>query len=264
MDIPILFEDGEALVINKPAGLPLDRARAGGAALDDYLPTLRLGFAREPVAVHRLDRDTSGCLLLARNPKALKRFAKAFEDRQVGKRYLGVVAADVAGDSGTIDLALTKISSAEAGWRMILAKKGKASVTHWKVLDRRDGLTLVEFRPETGRTHQIRVHALHGLGAALLGDPVYGDGQGASRTMLHAAGLVVRREGKPPVSAHAPLPGDFRALGFVDPEDVAIAAAHAAEDAADARAALGGDEPGPEATSEPTDETADEQGHEHG
>ena len=239
MDISILFEDGEALVIDKPAGLPLDRARAGGAALDDYLPTLKLGFAREPVAVHRLDRDTSGCLLLARNPKALKRFAKAFEERRVGKRYLGIVAGDVAENSGTIDLALTKISSAEAGWRMILAKKGKPSLTHWKVLDRRGGRTLVEFRPETGRTHQIRVHALHGLGAALLGDPIYGSGEGADRTMLHAAGLVVQREGKPPIIAHSPLPADFRALGFVDPEDVAIAAAHAAEDAAAANAVLG-------------------------
>ena len=259
MDIPILFEDGEALVINKPAGLPLDRARSGGAALDDYLPTLKLGFAREPVAVHRLDRDTSGCLLLARNPKALKRFAKAFEERQVGKRYLGIVAGPVAENSGTIDLALTKISSAEAGWRMILAKKGKPSVTHWKVLDRRDGLTLVEFRPETGRTHQIRVHALHGLGAALLGDPVYGsgegaDGKGVGRTMLHAAGLVVRREGKPAIVAHAPLPADFRALGFVDPEDVAIAQAHAAEDAAAARAVLGGDHPEDAVTPETGDE----------
>ena len=268
MDIPILFEDGEALVINKPAGLPLDRARAGGAALDDYLPTLKLGFAREPVAVHRLDRDTSGCLLLARNPTALKRFAKAFEDRLVGKRYLGVVAADVVGDSGTIDLALTKISSAEAGWRMILAKKGKASVTQWKVLDRRNGLTLVEFRPETGRTHQIRVHALHGLGAALLGDPVYGSGEGANRTMLHAAGLVVRREGangaKPPIIAHAPLPADFRALGFVDPEDLAIEAAHAAEDAAAALAVLGVDAPGDELTPEQASDLAGEPGDERG
>ena len=178
--------------------------------------------------MHRLDRDTSGCLLLARNPKALKRFAKAFEERLIEKRYLGVVAGDVAGNDGTINLALTKISSAEAGWRMILAKKGKPSVTHWKVLDRRNGLTLVEFRPETGRTHQIRVHALHGLGAALLGDPVYGNGEGAPRTMLHAAGLVVHREGKPPVSAHAPLPADFRALGFVDPKDAALAALEAA------------------------------------
>ena len=184
MKIPILYEDGEALVINKPGGLPLDRPRAGGPALDDYLPDLRLGFAREPQAVHRLD---------------------------------------VVGNAGTIEFSLSKISSAEAGWRMILAKKGKPAITHWKVLDRRDGLTLVEFRPETGRTHQIRVHALHGLGAALLGDEVYGSvAEGApraARTMLHAAGLVVRREGKTPIIAHAPLPDDFRALGFVDPED---------------------------------------------
>ena len=223
MKIPILYEDGEALVINKPGGLPLDRPRAGGPALDDYLPDLRLGFAREPQAVHRLDRDTSGCLLLARNPKALKRFSAAFEARLVEKRYLGIVATDVVGDAGTIEFGLAKISSAEAGWRMILAKKGKPAITHWKVLDRRDGLTLVEFRPETGRTHQIRVHALHGLGAALLGDEVYGSvAEGApraARTMLHAAGLVVRREGKTPIIAHAPLPDDFRALGFVDPED---------------------------------------------
>ena len=225
MKIPILYEDGEALVINKPGGLPLDRPRAGGPALDDYLPDLRLGFAREPQAVHRLDRDTSGCLLLARNPKALKRFSAAFEARLVEKRYLGIVATDVVGDAGTIEFGLAKISSAEAGWRMILAKKGKPAITHWTVLDRRDGLTLVEFRPETGRTHQIRVHALHGLGAALLGDEVYGSvAEGvarAARTMLHAAGLVVRREGKTPIIAHAPLPDDFRALGFADPEDVA-------------------------------------------
>ena len=214
--IPILFEDGEALVIDKPAGLPIERPRAGGRSLENHLEDLKLGFQRAPVPVHRIDTDTSGCLLLARNPKALKRFNLAFEERQVGKVYLGVVAGPVAGDEGTIELSLAKISSAEKGWRMIAAKKGKPAVTHWRKLAERGGLTLVEFRPETGRTHQIRIHALAGLGHALLGDPVYGSGQGAPRTMLHAWGLTVTREGKPPVEARAPIPADFAVLGFGD------------------------------------------------
>lgn len=222
-ELPILFEDGEALVIDKPAGLPLDRPRAGGTSLDDRLDELKLGFQREPAPVHRLDRDTSGCLLLARNPKALKRFSAAFEERLVEKRYLGVVAGAVEGEEGTIALNLSKVSTARDGWRMIPAKKGKPAVTHWRVLDRRTSdsgapLTLVEFRPETGRTHQIRVHAASGLGAALLGDPIYGDGNSARRTMLHAAGLTVPRGEKAPVVAVSPLPADFRALGFRDPE----------------------------------------------
>ncbi len=214
--IPILFEDGEALVINKPAGLPLDQPRAGGPSLDDRLEELKLGFQRPPLPVHRLDRDTSGCLLLARNPKAHKRFSAAFEARGVEKRYLGIVSAPVAGSEGTISLALSKISSAADGWRMIPAKKGKEAVTHWRKIAEVNGMTLVEFRPETGRTHQIRVHALHGLGAALVGDPVYGDGTPDQRTMLHAAGISVTRGDKPPISATAPLPDDFVALGFSD------------------------------------------------
>ena len=216
MTLPILFEDAEALVIDKPAGLPLDRPRAGGRSLEDHLDALRLGFQRPPLPVHRLDRDTSGCLLLARNPKALRRFAAAFEARQVEKRYLGVLDGVLDGEEGTIQLALAKISSAEKGWRMIPAKKGKPAVTHWRRLAVVDGRTLVEFRPETGRTHQIRVHAASGLGLPLVGDPVYGTGTDGGRTLLHAAGLVVPREGKAPIVAAAPLPADFAALGFAD------------------------------------------------
>ena len=216
MTIPILFEDGEALVIDKPGGLPMDRPRAGGPSLEDHLDDLRLGFQRPPVPVHRLDTDTSGCLLLARNPKALKRFAAAFEARQVSKRYLGVLAGIPETREGPIELALSKISSADKGWRMIPARKGKPALTEWHVVATSEGRALVEFRPVTGRTHQLRVHSASGIGIPLLGDPVYGDGKGAWRTMLHAVALEVQREGKPPIVATAPLPAEFAALGFAD------------------------------------------------
>lgn len=214
--ISILFEDGEALVIDKPAGLPVDRPRIGGGSLSDHFDELRLGFQRDPTPVHRLDTDTSGCLLLARNPKALVRFARAFEERVVEKRYLGILAGEVAEDEGTIALSLSKISSAENGWRMIAARKGKPSVTHWRRLAVVEGRTLVEFRPETGRTHQIRIHAVAGLGVPLVGDPVYGDRASGPRTMLHAADLTVPRATKPAIVAHAPLPADFAQFGFTD------------------------------------------------
>ncbi|MBI1403217.1 MAG: RNA pseudouridine synthase [Porphyrobacter sp.] len=218
MNIPILYEDGEALVIDKPAGLPVDRPRKGGASLDDFLDRLKLGFQRAPVAVHRLDTDTSGCLLLARNPKALARFNRAFEERLVGKTYLAVLAGRPPGTEGTIELALSKISSAEKGWRMIAAKKGKPAVSHWELVGELGPHSLIRFRPETGRTHQLRVHALKGLGAPLLGDPVYGAGPvaGARRTMLHAESLTLTRPGKTPIAARAPLPADFAALGACD------------------------------------------------
>jgi tRNA pseudouridine32 synthase/23S rRNA pseudouridine746 synthase len=216
MTIPILYEDGEALVIDKPGGLPMDRPRAGGESLENYRDGLKLGFQRRPVPVHRLDADTSGCLLLARNPKALKRFAAAFEARQVTKRYLGILAGVPEQKEGTIELALSKISSEAEGWRMIPAKKGKPSLTEWKVVAESEGRALVEFRPVTGRTHQLRVHSASGIGIPLLGDPVYGDGKGAWRTMLHAVAIEVARDGKPPIAATAPWPPEFAALGFTD------------------------------------------------
>ncbi len=218
--IPIVYEDGEALVINKPAGLPVDPPRNGGTCLEDYFEGLKLGFHRRPVAVHRLDTDTSGCLLLARNPKAVKRFAQAFQDRLVGKRYLGIIAGELEQTEGTIDMPLGKVSSAEKGWRMVHDPDGKPSVTHWKVAATHGGNTLIEFRPETGRTHQIRIHAEAGLGRPLLGDPVYGPEHGKSigarRTMLHAAAISVERVNKPAIEGIAPMPDDFIDLGFAD------------------------------------------------
>ena len=213
----ILFLDGEALVIDKPAGLPVDRPRDGSLSLENHLDALRLGFQRWPVAVHRLDRDTSGCLLLARNPKAGARFQRSFEAGAVEKTYLAVLDGVPDGEAGVIDLALVKVSSAEAGWRMVAREPNdpgaKAARTAWRVLRVEGGRALVEFRPETGRTHQIRVHAATGLGAAVVGDPVYGTADRLGM-LLHAARLVVPRGGKPPVEADAPLPERFATAGF--------------------------------------------------
>ncbi|MBE5074020.1 RNA pseudouridine synthase [Erythrobacteraceae bacterium E2-1 Yellow Sea] len=214
--IEILYEDGEALVINKPGGLPIDQPRRGGPSLDNHIEQLKLGFQRAPVPVHRLDTDTSGCLLLARNPKALVRFNRAFEERAVGKTYIGILDGVPAQESGRVELSLSKISSAEKGWRMIPAKKGKPSITDWQLLRVHNGRALVEFRPETGRTHQIRVHAASGIGVPLLGDPVYGRKGSAPRTMLHASELCLLRPGKTDITANAPMPPDFVALGFDD------------------------------------------------
>jgi len=210
----VLFIDAEAIVLNKPAGLPVDAPKRGGDSLAARLDELKFGFQRPPSIVHRLDRDTSGCLLLARNPKARARFGAAFEAGTVEKAYLAVVEGEVTGE-GVIDLALAKTSSREQGWRMVPDEGGKPARTRWRALATRGGRTLVEFRPETGRTHQIRAHARHGLDAPIAGDPVYGRGGESPSTgsgqgmLLHASRLLVPRLNKPAIDVTAPLPGHF-------------------------------------------------------
>jgi len=210
----VLFIDGEAIVIDKPAGLAVHPGSSTRESLEDYLHHFRFGFQRLPLPVHRLDRDTSGCLLLARNPKAHKRFQRAFEEKKVLKTYLAILDGVPDQAEGTIDMPLGKVSSKEAGWRIVPDVKGKAAVTHWRRLAVKDGRAAVLFTPETGRTHQIRVHAASGIGIAIAGDPVYGDGRGPM--LLHALSLKMERDGKPPVEATAPLPPTFHAAGFGD------------------------------------------------
>ncbi|WP_116237219.1 RluA family pseudouridine synthase [Parasphingopyxis lamellibrachiae] len=207
LDDRILFSDGEAIVIDKPAGLPVTRTKRGGDCIEDRLEELRMGFARSPMIVHRLDQDTSGCLLLARNPKALKRFNRSFSEGLITKVYWAVLDGETDGEEGLIDIPLEKKSTRERGWWVEGSSRGKPARTHWKRLITDGGKTLIEFRPETGRTHQLRVHAQEGLGAPIMGDPVYANGKGPM--LLHARSIGVPRQGKAAIEAEARVPDSF-------------------------------------------------------
>jgi tRNA pseudouridine32 synthase/23S rRNA pseudouridine746 synthase len=213
-DERVLFIDAEAMVIDKPAGLAVHPGSRTKESLEDYLHQLRFGFQRLPLPVHRLDRDTSGCLLLARNPKAHRRFQRAFEEKKVRKTYVAVLDGIPDAREGVVDIPLGKISSREEGWRMVRDTQGQKAVSHWRVSDVRNGRAVVVFKPETGRTHQLRVHAAEGIGIAISGDPVYGLGRGPM--LLHALSLGLDREGKQAIEAVAPLPPTFVSAGFGD------------------------------------------------
>ena len=207
----VLFIDAEAIVIDKPTGLPVDTPRRGGDSIQSRLQELRFGFRSSPTPMHRLDQDTSGCLLLARNARARAALQQAFERREVEKYYLAVVAGEIAEPEGIIDVPLAKHSSAEAGWRMVGDPQGQEAVTNWRRIAVRDGLSLIEFRPVTGRTHQIRVHAREAFGRGIVGDRVYGIPGG--EMLLHASRLVVPRAGKPAIDVTATLPERFGGWG---------------------------------------------------
>ena len=203
----ILFIDAEALVLDKPAGLPVDAPRRGGDSIAARIDELKCGFQRPPTAMHRLDTDTSGCLLFARTAKARATFQQAFETRAVEKYYLAVVAGELAEEQGAIEVPLAKVSSERAGWKMVKDTHGLEATTRWRRILVRDGATLVEFRPLTGRTHQIRAHAREAFGKGIVGDRVYGVPGGPM--LLHASRLVVPRERKDAIDVTAPLPDYF-------------------------------------------------------
>ncbi len=196
----ILFQSDTALVIDKPAGLAVHRGPRGGASLEDFLPALQMGKRHLPQPAHRLDQDTAGCLVLGRTKPAMAELGGFFARGEARKTYWAILAGALPGESGEIDAALSKISSAKAGWRMVVDPKGQAARTRWRVLGRGTATTWVEFQPLTGRTHQLRAHAAH-LGHPILGDARYGGGEGAMQ-------LLARRIVLPgPVDVIAPVPG---------------------------------------------------------
>lgn len=198
----ILLLRDDALVIDKPAGLAVHRGPRGGASVEDWLEPLRMGKRHLPQPAHRLDADTAGCLVLGRTKPALAALGRIFAAGQANKTYWAVLRGGPAVDAGVIDAPLRKVSSAARGWRMEVHPDGQPALTRWRVLGRGEGLAWVELRPQTGRTHQLRVHCA-AQGWPILGDPVYG---AAAPGGLHLLARAIALPLEPPLAATAPVP----------------------------------------------------------
>lgn len=219
-DIPlhILFEDDDLLVLNKPAGIVVHPGAGNPRhtlvnALLAHCGTLsRIGGKERPGIVHRLDKETSGCLVVAKNDVAHQNLSRQFAERTVEKIYLALVAGTLRKSAGTIDAEIGRHPIHRQ--RMAIAKRrGRAARTDYRVAASADGISLVECILHSGRTHQIRVH-LHHLGHPVLGDKIYGGKRAGDfpRQMLHAWKLGFRHPGSGERQMfEAPLPNDFAA-----------------------------------------------------
>lgn len=188
--LDILHQDHELLIVNKPSGLLSVPGR--GAHLADCLIARIQAVFPEALLVHRLDRDTSGVMVFAMTPHAQRHLGLQFEKRQVKKVYVARVYGTVDGDEGTVDLPLI-VDWPNRPKQHVDHENGKPAVTDWKVAKRGDTETRMRLFPQTGRSHQLRVHML-ALGHPILGDPFYASGPAleAPRLMLHAESLRLR------------------------------------------------------------------------
>jgi 23S rRNA pseudouridine1911/1915/1917 synthase len=233
--IEILYEDDHLLVLNKPAGLVVHpgAGRATGTlvhALLAHCPNLPgIGGVERPGIVHRLDRDTSGVMVVAKSEAAHQSLSLQFKNRIVRKRYLALVHGAVRQEAGRIEAPIGRRERDRK--RMgVKTEGGRTARTAYRVLRRLPGMTLVELGLETGRTHQIRVHLAH-IGHPVVGDEVYGgrrERRGAPgappapRQLLHAWRLGFRHPtGGEWLEFAAPIPADFTTAAALDPADLA-------------------------------------------
>ena len=217
----LLYRDGLILVLNKPAGLAVHRGPKGGETLEDSLHFLTFGLPRNPALAHRLDKDTSGCLILGRHRKALEKMMLLFKRGEVNKTYWAVVVGGPLEQEGLIDLPLAP-QNPDRGWWMKVDASGAPSQTRWKVMGRGvahgqdvsgqamngQALTWLQLEPLTGRTHQLRVHCAH-MGWPILGDTIYGVNGQQERAMMHLHARDVTfslSKNKPPLNVTAPPP----------------------------------------------------------
>lgn len=220
-DIPldVVYEDADVIVVNKPSGMVVHPAPGHpdgtlvNALLYHCAGTLSgVGGALRPGIVHRIDRDTSGLIIAAKNDYAHQFLSAQLADHTLARTYECIVVGNLREDSGTVDAPIARDSRDRK--RMAVVPGGRRAVTHWTVLARYPGYTHVQCRLETGRTHQIRVHMAY-LGHPILGDTVYGAKKpvpGLTGQCLHAVGLqFIHPRTKELVSLSCPLPGEFTA-----------------------------------------------------
>jgi tRNA pseudouridine32 synthase/23S rRNA pseudouridine746 synthase len=214
----LLYRDGLILVVDKPAGIAVHKGPKGGPSLEDSFDALRFGLPRAPSLAHRLDRDTSGCLVLGRHRKALEKLGLMFKQGKISKTYWAIVESGPEADEGLIDLPLGRLDAGRGWWMKVDPVAGLPSKTLWKVLGRGERLgkpiAWMEFQPLTGRTHQLRVHSA-ALSWPIAGDPIYGSAGRDSELPLHlhARGVKIPlSNNKPPVAVEAPVPEHMREL----------------------------------------------------
>ena len=201
----VLYRDGLILVIDKPAGVAVHPGPGGGPNLESRFNELRFGLPHPPALAHRLDRDTSGCLVLGRHPKALRRLGALFAGGRVEKVYWAVVEGRRPEPEGRIETGLRKLNRG-SGWRIIVDPAGQRAITDYRVCGSADGRAWLELRPRTGRTHQLRIHCAE-LGCPVVGDPVYGYGGSAGPLMLYARSIgLPLYPARPPLEITAPVP----------------------------------------------------------
>jgi 23S rRNA pseudouridine955/2504/2580 synthase len=222
----VLYEDDELIAINKPFGLPVQGGSKVARHLDGMLDGLARGGER-PRLVHRLDKDTGGLMLLARDRHAAQRLTEAFRRHQIVKDYWALVAGTPHPLQGTIDLPVGKAEGEDG--EKARPGAGKRALTDYQVVETAGGkAAFVALRPETGRTHQLRVH-MSAIGAPIVGDGKYGGErakmEGVSRRMhLFCRGMSVPREGRAPLTLTAPLTGHMKSAWafFAFPDDLAL------------------------------------------
>ena len=213
--LDILFEDDSLLVINKPPGLVVHpgagnhEGTVANAVLHHCEGIAVVGGVERPGIVHRLDKETSGCLVVAKTEKAHRLIAEEFASRGVEKAYLALVDGTPRMPHGKIDVAIGRHKVHRQ--KMAVDERGREALTHYRVIASNEGKALVECRPRTGRTHQIRVHLKH-LGQPVTGDPIYGRRGSHERHFLHAWKLTITHpESGKRVSFTAPVAEDFPA-----------------------------------------------------
>ena len=216
--LDVVYEDGDVIVVNKPKGLVVHPApgHPDGTLVNALLyhcgdSLSGIGGELRPGIVHRIDRDTSGLIIAAKNDFSHQRLAAQLQDHTLARIYRCIVIGNLREDSGTVDAPIGRHSVDRK--KMAVTANGRSAVTHWSVLERFQGYTYVECRLETGRTHQIRVHMAH-IGHPILGDTVYGNKKpvpGMQGQCLHAVGLrFTHPRTEELVELHCDLPEEFQ------------------------------------------------------